>query len=276
MSILLRKLVKPTILQVETTNSCNLDCRICMRRGLRREIGFMELEDFKKLPLQHFNEICLHGWGEPFLHPQIFEFISVVKRLGKKASLSTNGTRVIELMDQILDSGLDELTFGIYTLARRDAIEAMRRFIDARNRRGVNMKVYLDITVFRDNIDEIPKLVKIGLEAGVDGVVLHRVFNVYGVDPEVRYIDPSEERRLFRLVKEIGGDRVYLPTKHTYPCRVVLHTVFVTWNCLQTPCVFLPLEILGDARVSYERMLARHIEFVSRMKRHAVCSKCFW
>jgi len=276
MSAILRKLVKPTILQVETTNRCNLECRICMRRGLRREEGFMDLEDFKKLPLQNFEEICLHGWGEPFLHPQIFEFISVVKKLGKKASLSTNGTRVIELMDNILDSGLDELTFGIYTLSRRDAIDAMRRFIEARNRRGVDMKVYLDVTIFRDNIDEIPKLVKIGLESGVDGVVLHRVFNVYGVDPSIKYIGPHEEKALFRAVKEVGGDRVYLPTKHTWPCRVVLHTMFVTWNCLQTPCVFLPLETLGDARVSYDEMLRRHLRFVAGMKRHDVCSKCFW
>ncbi|NPA97259.1 MAG: radical SAM protein [Crenarchaeota archaeon] len=276
MSKLLRALVKPSILQVESTNDCNLDCRICMRRGLNRRVGYIDIDEFKKLPLESFSEICLHGWGEPLLHPRILDLISIVKKRGRKASLSTNGLLVEKLAEEILHSGLDELTFGIYTLSRKRSIEAMRRLVDMRNRLGVPMTIYLDVTIFSDNVDEVPKLVKVGLEAGVDGVVLHRVFNVYGVDPSVSYISPSAERRLFKEVKKIGGERVYLPTKHTTPCRVTLHTVFVTWDLRQTPCVFLPLEDLGDARVDYATMLSRHLSFVSRMKRHGVCSKCFW
>ncbi len=239
-------------------------------------MGWISLDDFRKLPLSSFEEICLHGWGEPLLHPEILELISIVKKLGRKASLSTNGTLVPRMLDEILFSGLDEITFGIYSLSQKDSIDAMKTLVRERDRKGVAMTVYLDITIFRDNLHEIPELVKIGLEAGVDGVVLHRVFNVYGVDPSVKYVSSEEERWLFRKVKEIGGDRVYLPTKHTTPCRVALNTVFVTWNCRQTPCVFLPLEDLGDARVDYETMIRRHLGFVMGMKRHAVCSKCFW
>jgi len=79
--------MRPIILQAELTNDCNLNCKICMRRYLDREIGYMSFENFKKLPLNKFKEIAFHGWGEPLLHPQLFDMIRFAKSIGIKTSL---------------------------------------------------------------------------------------------------------------------------------------------------------------------------------------------
>ncbi len=275
--MILARIVRPSILQVESTNDCNMNCKICMRRHLERPVGYISFEDFKKLPLKAFKEVCLHGWGEPLLHPDIFKLVRYAKSLGLKTSLGTNGLLVGKRLEEILTSGLDEISFGIYTLkGRGKVLENLRELIEERNRRKVKLTIYVDVTVWRDSYEEVPEIVKTSLDMGVDGVIIHRVFNIYKVDPDVEYISEREEKELFKLLRKIGGRRVYLPIKHTNPCRVVLYTMFVTWDCKQTPCVYLSETYLGDARTSYEVMVKRHIDFVMRMRRHEICSKCFW
>ncbi len=267
-------MIRPEIIQVETTNDCFMNCKPCMRRHLERDKGYINFEEFKRLPLKSFKEVCLHGWGEPLMHPDIFKMIRYVKSLGIKASLCTNGFLVKDKVEEIIGSGLDELSFGIYTLKGRErAVEGIREVLELRDGKPV---VYVDVTIMRDNLEEIPELVKYFLDMGVDGVVLHRVFNVYKVDPDVEYIDKREEKELFKTLKRIGGKRVYLPTRHTNPCRVVLMTIFVTWDLKQCPCVYLSETYLGDARTDFGTMLRRHLKFVMGMRRNEICRKCFW
>jgi len=265
-------MLKPEILQVESTNDCFMNCKPCMRKHLDREIGYLDPNEFRRLPIGSFKEVCLHGWGEPLLHPKIFELVRYVKELGVKASLGTNGFLVKDRLEEILNSGLDEISFGIYTLKGREkAVEGVEAILECREDKP---KVYIDITLMRENYDEIPELVDYFLNMGVDGVVIHRVFNVYKVDPDVEYVSPKEERELFKRLKR--KKRVYLPTKHMKPCRVVTFTFFVTWDLKQCPCVYLSETYLGDARTSYLTMLKRHLKFVAGMRRHEICRRCFW
>ncbi len=249
-----------------------------MRKYLERPVGYIDVEEFKKLPLSSFEEVCLHGWGEPLLHPKLFEMVRHVKSLGIKASMGTNGFLVNEKIDEIFSSGLDEISFGIYSFeGRKKAFDNLELLIKEKKERNRDKPtVFVDVTIFRDNLEEIPELVKTFVDMGVDGIVLHRLFNVYKVDPDVEYISSKEEKSLFKEVKKIGGKKVYLPTKHLKPCRIAFHTMFVTWECMQCSCVYLSEEYLGDARTDYETMLRRHLKFVSGMRKHEICRRCFW
>ncbi len=274
---MLSRIIRPEILQVESTNDCFMNCKPCMRKYLERPVGYIDFEDFKKLPLSSFKEVCLHGWGEPLLHPKIFDLVRYVKSLGIKASMGTNGFLVDKYIDEIFNSGLDEISFGIYTFnGREKAIDNLELLIKEKRERNSKITIFVDITIFKDNLEEIPKLVKSFVDMGVDGIVLHRLFNVYKVDPSVEYISNKEEKNLFKEVKKIGGKKVYLPTKHIKPCRIAFYTMFVTWECMQCSCVYLSEEYLGDARTDYETMLKRHLKFVTGMKKHEVCRRCFW
>ncbi|ADC68993.1 Radical SAM domain protein [Methanocaldococcus sp. FS406-22] len=278
---ILSSMIKPKILQVETTNDCNSNCKICMRRFWKRGVGYMSYDDFTKLPIQEFDEVALHGWGECFLHPDLFKMVKYVKQHNVKASLCTNGKLLGERLEEVLSSGLDEIAFGIYTLdGKDDIINNIQALIEERNNRNINLAIFFDITVFKENLNEIKDIVEKAIELGVDGVVFHRLFDIYNVDEGVKYdLTPKEEKEFFSLIKNKYSKQIplYFPLKHTTPCRVLLKCMFVRYDGLQSPCVYLSDDVLGDARnASYKEMLKRHIYFIKGVKKNAICRKCIW
>ena len=270
--------MRPIILQAELTNDCNLSCKICMRRYLDREIGYMSFENFKKLPLNKFKEVAFHGWGEPLLHPQLFDMIRFAKSMGIKTSLITNATLLDkDRVEKLINSGLDEIAFGIY---RKEALSKrfrnIQRFIEAKKESKTKIKTYFDITIYSENLDEIPEIIEVAASLGVDAIVLHRLFNIYKVDKTAEYISEKEEKELFRKAKKAGkkaGVKVFLPKKHKIPCRIVKYCTFVTWDCKLTPCCFLSEEYLGDA---FENVFEKHERFVRKMREHEICRRCIW
>jgi len=109
---------KITSLIIEPTNTCNLRCTFCfVTEGMTREGGFMDLDLFKKIiddcpDLEH---LCMHNWGEPLLHKDIFKMIEYAKNKGVNyVVMNTNGTLLTDKMiDQIVDSKLDIIRFSI-------------------------------------------------------------------------------------------------------------------------------------------------------------------
>ena len=75
---------KITSLIIEPTNTCNLRCTFCfVTDGMTRDGGFMDFDLFKKIiddctDLEH---LCMHNWGEPLLHKDIFRMIEYAKKL---------------------------------------------------------------------------------------------------------------------------------------------------------------------------------------------------
>ncbi|RLG19171.1 radical SAM/SPASM domain-containing protein [Nanoarchaeota archaeon] len=267
---------KPKILQLEVTNDCNLNCRICMRNKSSREIGYLSLEDFKKLPLDKFKEVAFHGWGEPLLHPDLIKMISHASSIGLETSLITNGTLIDERSDEIFESGLDSIAFGIFTLKGKEkVIKNLKDFLEEKKERKSKVRTYVDITIFKDNFDEIKEIARKADLFGVDGIVLHRIFNLH--DESIKSLSLSEEKELFREIKNLKlKTRVYFPLKKTYPCAVARNCIYVTWDCKQSPCCFL-CELgyyLGNAHE--EGIFERHAKFLREAKRNEVCRRCHW
>lgn len=268
--------IKPRILQLEATNDCFMNCRICMRRRSSRPVGYLDPEDFVKLPLREFEEVAFHGWGEPLLHPKLFDMVRYAKRLGLRTSLITNGFLVGEKIEEIMSSGLDELAIGIYTLRGRDRVlKNVEKLVRVRN--GSEPRVVFDITVLKENLNEIPKIIEVGARIGIDAVVLHRLF--YAHDPELEPPSRDEERKLFsevsRLSRELGI-RMYIPRyRRTRPCIVVLQCMFVSWDCRYSPCCFLAEMgyLMGDARK--DDVFDLHRKFLAQ-RGVEVCAKCPW
>jgi uncharacterized Fe-S cluster-containing radical SAM superfamily enzyme len=84
---------------------------------MTREDGFMDFELFKKVidespGLEH---LCMHNWGEPLLHKDIFRMIDYAKAAGIAwVVMNTNGTLLTDKMIQrIVESGLDIIRFSI-------------------------------------------------------------------------------------------------------------------------------------------------------------------
>ena len=109
---------KLTSLIIEPTNTCNLRCTFCfVTEGMTRDGGFMGFSLFKKIiddcpDLEH---LCMHNWGEPLLHKDIFKMIEYAKNKGVNyVVMNTNGTLLSDKMiDRIVDSRLDIIRFSI-------------------------------------------------------------------------------------------------------------------------------------------------------------------
>ena len=107
-----------TSLIIEPTNTCNLRCTFCfVTDGMTRDGGFMDFDLFKKIiddctDLEH---LCMHNWGEPLLHKDIFRMIEYAKNKGVNyVVMNTNGTLLTDKMiNRIVNSKLDIIRFSI-------------------------------------------------------------------------------------------------------------------------------------------------------------------
>ncbi len=109
---------KLTSLIIEPTNTCNLRCTFCyVTEGMERPDGFMDLELFKKViddcpDLEH---LCMHNWGEPLLHKDIFAMFDYAHNAGVPwLVMNTNGTLLSpKMIGRIVDSPLSIIRFSI-------------------------------------------------------------------------------------------------------------------------------------------------------------------
>lgn len=107
-----------TSLIIEPTNTCNLRCTFCfVTEGMNRDEGFMSFDLFKKViddspDLEH---LCMHNWGEPLLHKDIFRMFDYAHKAGvQHIVMNTNGTLLTDKMiDNIVDSPLSIIRFSI-------------------------------------------------------------------------------------------------------------------------------------------------------------------
>lgn len=142
----------PIVYNVETTNRCNMRCKMCPRTTMMtRKIEDINRETFLKIVDQltphtekdwaewkaycekkygiketdeasenHFflyiisKVIQLHGYGDPLLDKHMHEYVSILKEKGFYSYFSCNPANIdLELTYQMLDAGLDYIKYSI-------------------------------------------------------------------------------------------------------------------------------------------------------------------
>lgn len=102
----------PRHLFIETTATCNLTCSYCPREKIK---GDMDFNLFKEIIDEATNygsrSFSLHLFGEPLLYPKIIDAIRYIKHKNKNHTvlLTTNGTKLNELVDSVIESGTDQV-----------------------------------------------------------------------------------------------------------------------------------------------------------------------
>lgn len=107
----------PCMVDVELTNYCNLNCPYCPtgNKTAKRPKGYMtgnvwsiilkELSE-RKTPVRFVR------WGEPTLHPKLYDWIKQAHDAGLLTHINTNG---IDLdIDKICESGLDSIKYSLH------------------------------------------------------------------------------------------------------------------------------------------------------------------
>lgn len=112
----------PLYMFIQISRGCNLRCKMCAHEHWKVEKGLMEeglyrhiLDECKNNNIKNLQ--LVGAQGEPFLHPQVFDFIEMAGGNGFRVLLSTNGMplneRKIKKLAQ-LKAGLVQFSFCGY------------------------------------------------------------------------------------------------------------------------------------------------------------------
>ncbi|MDP6634994.1 MAG: radical SAM protein [Phycisphaerae bacterium] len=185
---------KPPLIYAEVCTYCNLSCRMCGRavHGVAKEDeGFMDHDVFEELTklFTPGGTLALFGRGETLLHPEFIYFLESAKKRGMKVSFNTNGKAMTdEIALAMVKHGQDSLTFScsagtaetyemIHCGGKWDQLwENIAKLNNAKKHYGCGLNrapaVYLEFVSQKDNIKELPLLIRRALEWGLNGLLV--------------------------------------------------------------------------------------------------------
>jgi len=240
--VLDKLLIKPSYLDIETTNICNANCFFCAYRYMRRPKGVMDEAIFKKIVKDYVDigggDVGLTPVpGEPLLDPKILERIKFLRSFAniRRIDFDTNGILIGDFdIKDLLTSGIDyiAISFG-----------------------GVNKEEYKEtfgVDAFERAYSNIVKLGKINRELNypVSISISFRTFK------KLSYFEKTElYRKLtsdFRVeykynyhswggvvkTNDLKGEVRMMPleAKRKEPCSLLYSGLRICWNGDVTPC----------------------------------------
>ena len=210
----------PQELYLEVTNRCNLLCTTCPRTHMEVEPpADLSLERLIAITAQLpvIRRALLHGIGEPLMHRQLPAIISPLVGRGAWVVFNTNGTLLDQRRgDAVTEAGLCELrvSFDAATpetflkVRGANALPKILRNVEAftsrRLARGEGQPlVSIWATCLRENLEEMPALVRIAAEVGVRRVNLQRrVYNGIGLAVAEQSVYRDLEDRQLEILSE--------------------------------------------------------------------------
>lgn len=177
----------PRMVTLETTSRCNLRCVMCphaidaVQRPKHLEVHTIEgLARY----LAQAKAIQLHGIGEPLASPAFWRSLAHLPD-GCDSSINTNMTvlddkrleRLVRSNIRFINVSLDAATAQTYRRIRGfdldTVLENTRRFVAARKAHGKRTPLlFMNMTMMRSNIEEVPAFVELSADLGADKVCL--------------------------------------------------------------------------------------------------------
>ncbi len=191
----------PTYLQIEPVGQCNLRCEMCPIQ-FRRDgppwgpPAFMPFEQFKATIDQFLNlrELHLQGLGEPMMHPRFFDMVEYAAGKGIKVTTNSNFTlltrgradrAVTSRLDAIhvsIDGARPETYARIRVRGRQDRVlRNLEMLLEARGRMNSDRPhLRLVVVVMRQNLDELPDLVRLAHRWSFEGMFVQHLCHDFG------------------------------------------------------------------------------------------------
>lgn len=228
----------PFVLHIEVTNKCNLECKMCPRKNMEREEGFMEFSLFKKIVDEAKGKIEfveLYLFGEPLLHPRIFDMIAYCRDAAMRVGLSTNATvltqpksrALVESNVDLLILSLDGVTEKSYESIRakgnyRKTLRNVEYLLRIRSASSPKHTVVQMIRM-RENAHEVDKFSDFWSRRGVH-IHLKPLLTWRG---DIRSINVLQGNRNDSSVSGLG------------PCDRIWRHFTVFWDGTVVPCHFM-------------------------------------
>lgn len=181
-------------LYIEVTTLCNFSCTTCIRNSWQDDVGSMEWSTFQNLynQLKNLPDLeCVHfgGFGEPMSHPQIFDMLRMVKELGVKVEMITNGSlltpdNITKLIDLPLDGiyisldGPDEEEFNEIRQGAEfnSVLDNIRSLNQAKKDRNTKLpELGIEFVAMKKNFHKLTKLVRLSMDLNAMKVIVTNV-----------------------------------------------------------------------------------------------------
>ena len=243
----------PISLSIEPTTACNLRCPECPSglRSFTRPTGKLSDELFRKI----INEtkdtllyLLFYFQGEPYLHPQLLDWIRYASAQGIYTATSTNAHF---LSDQVarrtVESGLDRLvisidgttqeTYQAYrvggTLAK--VIEGTRNVVHWKQvLRSKTPHIVFQFLVVRPNEHQIDEVRALAKRLGVDTVGL-KTAQIYDYEHGSDLI-PTQTQ--YSRYQQRADGTFAIKNRLMNHCWKMWHSCVVTWDGQVVPCCF--------------------------------------
>ena len=236
---------------IDPINVCNLRCPLCPtgRGVLARPRGRMTLTDLERIIDEiapYAYRIELYNWGEPLLHPDIFEMIQYVSRRMIMVGLSSNLNRLNpEMARRLVESGLSQLIVSIdgatqetYAAYRRrgqldQVLQNLELLLDTR--RALNSRspfVIWRTLVGKHNIHEIQSIRKMACEMRVNGFITGPLF-----------VDTRDLEQIEQWLPRDAAHTPYEPKSEAianrWDCHDLWESMVINWDGGVSPCCWL-------------------------------------
>lgn len=255
-SIIRKKALQPAFpfsISVEPTTSCNLRCPECPSglRSFTRPTGMLEKKKIQLLLDGISNKLTcltLYFQGEPYLHPELFDLISIAASHDLYITTSTNGHFLnAQNAKKTVESGLDRLIISIDGTSQ-DTYQSYRiggslekvtegaKNIVFWKRKLKKRKPYLifQFLVVGPNEHQIEEVKKLAQEIGVDEVKF-KTAQIYNFENGSPLIPSNEQYSRYR--RKSDGTYVLKSTIRDR-CWKMWHSCVMTWDGRVLPCCF--------------------------------------
>jgi len=180
----------PTDVIIELTNICNLDCIMCPRKRMQRNMGNMDFELFARIVDESIKggarRILPFFFGEPFIQSDIGKYLSYIRSKSRIINISIltngilmNGERIDELFKNRVNAvavSLDAAEIDTYESIRRkgnlkQAEDNIKELVKRRKEKKLSLpSITVQFVVMDKNRDEI-EIFRKKWEGIVDNVV---------------------------------------------------------------------------------------------------------
>lgn len=264
------------VAQIEVTSRCGTGCIFCPHDALidRWVEGDLPLQLYKEKIAPHldwFDLVYLQGWGEPMLHPNLWEMVNLATQKGCCTGFTTNGARLSdENNHRLIDLQVNMISVSFAGPAAQmhqslrtnsDFTVLCRNFenlVNLKKQMGVvHPWLELHFLMTRANMKEFPYMVELAASLGADEVVATNL--TYSpsssLDRQHVFADQplDEDMQIINHARETAT-RLNIPLR-VYPLQVEpntlvcdadpIHTIYINHQGEVTPCVYLGLTVKG-------------------------------
>lgn len=235
--------VAKRIVSMYITNKCNLFCRYCYRSASASNNEFLDFNNIEKVfeklaNLLNCRTVVLTG-GEPLLHHNIYEILSLANDYFPNVILQTNGTlikedninRIAEFVKKVR-IGLDGATSDTNDFFRgKGSFEKIMNGIHLISSYGIPLTI--STTIYKQNMHEVEKLNKMAEQFKAEIVFTEFLpigrgagFENIGVKLNKENSHKSSDIRCGAFSKKISCD----PVGNLYPCDELMNDDFLIGN----------------------------------------------